>query len=316
MIFRLLAAPDCRSKNIRVLAIIITELKFRDVKRHIFGRHFVERADHATLEDRPEAFNRVRVDSAYDVLMPTVINAAMGNCRRQILITGPSVCRQQANFVGTYFIDKIDCRLCCYAFQNTGHDIALSLNGADDRRLVVVMAFFLIPMTVLVFASNERFVHLNDAAQLINVLHKRRADFVAHSPRGFVGAKSHVTHDLQCAHALFAGEHEVSNLEPVAERLVCVLKNRARNMRETIAAFGRALITLPRPRPIRQFVGLLSAAARAANAIGPAARDQIGAARFLIREHLVELAGGHLMDGLGSAGHRIVSLTGHKRSVP
>ena len=58
-----------RSENIRVEAVVVAELKFRDVQRHIFGADFVERADHAALEDRPEAFNRVGVDRADDVLL-------------------------------------------------------------------------------------------------------------------------------------------------------------------------------------------------------------------------------------------------------
>jgi hypothetical protein len=39
----------------------IAELEFRNVERHIFGAHLVEASDDAALEDRPEAFNRVRV---------------------------------------------------------------------------------------------------------------------------------------------------------------------------------------------------------------------------------------------------------------
>jgi hypothetical protein len=59
----MILAPLNRSpENVRVIAIIISELKFRDVQRHIFCAHFVERADHAAFEDRPEALNRVGVD--------------------------------------------------------------------------------------------------------------------------------------------------------------------------------------------------------------------------------------------------------------
>jgi len=58
------ASLDRRSEDIRVRPIIITELELRNIERHIFAAHFVERADDAALEDRPEAFNRVRVDRA------------------------------------------------------------------------------------------------------------------------------------------------------------------------------------------------------------------------------------------------------------
>jgi hypothetical protein len=64
-----LASADSPAENIRVMPIIVSELKFRDVKRHIFGAHLVERADNAALEDRPEALNRIRVNSAIKTLI-------------------------------------------------------------------------------------------------------------------------------------------------------------------------------------------------------------------------------------------------------
>ena len=48
-------------EHIGIATVIISELKFRDAQRHIFGAHLVESANHAALEDAPKAFNRVRV---------------------------------------------------------------------------------------------------------------------------------------------------------------------------------------------------------------------------------------------------------------
>jgi len=56
----MLTSTDRRSKYVQIEAVVIAELKFSDIERHIFGAHFAERADHAAFEDRPEAFNRVR----------------------------------------------------------------------------------------------------------------------------------------------------------------------------------------------------------------------------------------------------------------
>lgn len=33
-------------------AIVVAELKLRNIERHIFGAHFMERADHAAFEGR------------------------------------------------------------------------------------------------------------------------------------------------------------------------------------------------------------------------------------------------------------------------
>jgi len=48
------SAPSyCYPKDVRVLAFVVTELKFRDVQRHVFFAHLMERADDAAFEDRP-----------------------------------------------------------------------------------------------------------------------------------------------------------------------------------------------------------------------------------------------------------------------
>jgi hypothetical protein len=72
------AACYRRLKHIRIEAVVISELKLRDVKRHIFGRHFMERADHTAFEDAPKAFNRVRVDRADNVLLFVVLHSLAG----------------------------------------------------------------------------------------------------------------------------------------------------------------------------------------------------------------------------------------------
>ena len=46
----MLTAADCCSKNIFVGAVVIPELKFRDVKRQIFGADLVEAANDAAFE--------------------------------------------------------------------------------------------------------------------------------------------------------------------------------------------------------------------------------------------------------------------------
>jgi hypothetical protein len=50
------------TENIGIVAVVVAELKLRDVQRHIFGADFVEGADNATLQNRPKAFDGVGVD--------------------------------------------------------------------------------------------------------------------------------------------------------------------------------------------------------------------------------------------------------------
>jgi hypothetical protein len=70
-----LASLDRRSEDIRILPVIISELELGNIQRHIFPAHFVERADHATLEDRPETFDCLCVNCANDISTSCVFGA-------------------------------------------------------------------------------------------------------------------------------------------------------------------------------------------------------------------------------------------------
>src|SRR5450759_4003536 len=85
-------------------------------------------------------------------------------------------------------------------------------------------------------------INLDDATKFSNVLHKSGSDLVAHEPCGFIRTEAHVAADLQSAHSLLTGEHQVDDLEPVAKRLVRVLEYRAREMREAIGRMGGAAL--------------------------------------------------------------------------
>ena len=73
-----LAFSNCRPKDVRVQAVIITELELGDIDRQVLFADLVEGSNHAALDQRPEAFNRVRVDSADDVLAVVVVNRLCG----------------------------------------------------------------------------------------------------------------------------------------------------------------------------------------------------------------------------------------------
>ena len=70
-----LTSLDRRSEDVVVQAVVVAELKLRDVQRQILGADLVERADDPALEDAPEAFNRIRVDRADNVTFRGVVDA-------------------------------------------------------------------------------------------------------------------------------------------------------------------------------------------------------------------------------------------------
>lgn len=160
-------------------------------------------------------------------------------------------------------------------------------------------------MLIMVFAADPSFVHFYNATKLLFRLDKGGADFVAHAPSCFVASEAHVPHDLERANPLFAGQHEVCDLEPIAKRLVRILKNRLDSQREPIRSLRGALIALPMVRIARQRMDVRVVATRTFNAIGPTACNQIGAASLLMGKHCLELGAGHLMNRLRLARHGI-----------
>ncbi len=307
------AARYSRTEDVRVLPIVVSELKLRDVERQIFATDFVIASHDATLEDRPKTFNRIGVDCSDNMLSGFVINNTVIVVVAKTIVRGIGVGAEQTYSVGDCFADKfLDCRL-IRSENDASDDIALALDRADNWRFEGIVAApasaaALIPVAVFVFATDICFVHFNDATELLDIFNKGGADLVAHEPCGFVGTEAHVTHDLQCANALLAGQHQMHDLEPIAERLVGVLEDCPGDMGEAIGSLRGAVVALPMPRIALQFRGVC-AATGAFDTLGPATPDEIGAASLFVGEHALEICDGELVDRLGSAGHRNNSLS-------
>jgi hypothetical protein len=180
--------------------------------------------------------------------------------------------------------------------------VALRLYGSYNDRLAgsasapEVSASPFALMFVLGLAPDEGFIDFHDPAQLGCIARRQRhAKAMAHIPGRLVGAKAHVSANLQGADALLAGQHQVRNFEPILERLVRVLKDGARDVRKAIGRHGRTLVALPMPRVASQGFRAIRATPRTLHAFRPTLADQIRAARFLIRKRLFKLWDGELM---------------------
>jgi hypothetical protein len=307
-------ASHCLAENIGIAAVVVAELKFRDVERHVFLADLVERADDATFEDAPEALNRVCVNGTDNVLVGAVVDRDVGIFACEVTITACVIGAKQTDFVRHGFVHKSFERGNVDIIDHASNHVALTPYSADHdgfagrqpASAAIWIAVF--PMLVVPLAADECFVHFDDTTQLLDILDKRDADFVAHAPSGFVGTEAHVAHDLQCTHSLFAGEHQVGDAEPIAERLIRVLEDRAGDVGEPVAGLRRALVALPGPGAIRQLVRIDCTTARAVDTFGPAAPYEVSAASFLIGKHPLEFRDAHLVHGLGVfARHRNIS---------
>lgn len=289
------ASASCyrHSEDIGVVAIVIFELTFRDVEWEIFFTDLVIRADNRPLEDRPEAFNGLRMYRADNVLMGAVHDRLV-RIFAKAFVSNLFIRRQQANLGRNrlaYEFLQIDRR---QTAEHASNDAALALDRTDDgglkvRAVFVVMTAFGL-MFVLAFAADESFVHLDNAHQLAELfVLQRRADAVADVPCGFVGAEAHVALYLHGADTLLSAQHQVNDLEPVPQIDLGILKNRPDKVGEAVSAALPAIRAFPLKFHGGERISLRRAAARAMNALRPAVCDQIVVASFLAREKLVEL---------------------------
>jgi len=311
-----LASLDRRSKNVRVLPVVITELEFGNIERHIFPAHFMERADDAALEDRPEAFDGLSMDCSYDVLASRMVNGRVWVIPVERIVAWVLIGTKQADPVRHRLVDEggesggLDIR------DHASNHIALAANSADDRRFAgtdtagSTAAAALIPMPVFCQAADESFIDFDNSAELSNIFHESNADAVTHIPSGFKRTEPHITPNLASANSLFAGEHQMNDAIPIAERLIGVFEDCPGNMRKAIAVW-RAFFALPMPLARWQVIYSRIATTRATDALRPAARDQVSLAGLFVWKQFLELRDGQLMDlwGLFCAGHGLSSLS-------
>lgn|SRR6476646_6195125 len=305
------SAPlDRRAENIVIEAVIVSELKFSNVQRQILCADFVEGTDNTAFEDRPETLNRLSVNSADDVLSLRMIDGCVGEFYAKLVIPNPLIGAEQANLIRHSLVNERLQRDGADIRNYAGDNVALAAHRARDDLFPNATSPETFPTLILVLVlgetTNQGFVNFNDAAQLGFGFDQGGADFMAHGMRSFVRPETHVTLDLERADALFAGEHQMHHLEPLAKRLVRVFKDGASDVREAITrSLDRlTLIALPFKRHGLDGENVDIAATRASNPIGPAALHQIFAASLLIGEHGFKLAFGKLVNWFRSfTGH-------------
>ena len=278
-------------------AIIVAVLKLRQVQRQVFLADVMEGSHDAALQERPEVIQILGVNDATHIFFGFVIN---GIVRVANTLQAPKlsalVGSDQFYFLGIYYLaDESFGLIRADFFDHLANHVALARDRADDWNLAVLspatgIALGLVHLAA--FAADEGFINFHNPHQLtkLGVLHSG-AEPHADVPSGLIFAGSEHPVNLQRADALLGGEHQMENLEPHTERLFSFLENRSSLEREAI---GRAIIlaaflTLPVPGMRFACVHMIVAATRAFHTAGPAAREQIRPARFLIGEHSLEL---------------------------
>ena len=301
------ASFDRSPENVRVRAIVISELEFRDVERQIFATDFVEGPDHTAFDDAPKSFNRVRMNSTYDIFPARMIDYRVRVFLADFAVANPAICNQQADFVGDGFTKKGFEGRAFYVVNDASDDVAFASDSASYGNFTGSgrpwHAVAVVAMPVLSFPANESFISFNNPAELPDVFHEGNTNAVRHIPSGFERTEAHIAPELTGTDAFLADQDQVNDTKPIAKRFVRVLENRARDVREPIAVRS-ALFALPMT-PGSERIDLRVPTTGADRAIGPTSRDEIGAAMVFVGKHRLELDDSQLMNllRLFGAGH-------------
>lgn len=295
------SASCCSStEDIRILAIVVAELKLSKVQRQILFADMVERTDNATFEERPERFNVISVNLATNILTFAMAHRLMWIIRLQPAIAGM--------FVGCYQINVVTNSASNEAIQRGGigilnyltYHIAFPANSSDDADLAAALTTsdvsFLVGVAVPILSADEGFVYLNNAHKLAEVrIEHRSAKPMAHVPSSRIG-RSDLSHDLVCADALLRIENLPKNLKPCLEWIVGVLKDRPDQNRETIrlARIRGTHFTSVMPRLESEGIYRRITAARTLNlAVRPTVLKQVSLTIVVSREGGHEFAKRH-----------------------
>ena len=114
-------------------------------------------------------------------------------------------------------------------------------------------------------------------------------------PSRLVRAEAHDALNLHCAHALLGGQHQMDNLEPVAQVDLGVFKNGTDKVRKAVSAALTAIRAFPLKFHGLERIDVLGATAGANNALWPTVRHQIAVASLFIWEKFLKSRAGQLV---------------------
>ena len=248
------------------------------------------------LSSDPEAFDIVGMHFAAHVFMRFVVNRIVWESLAELLIARALIGRDQTNLVRNCIADEPAHSLHRSIFDDFADHIALAGDRADDRGLAgrATPRLFLIPMAIAVQSADVSFIHFHDSHQLAEIgIGQTGTQPMAHEPCGAVRAGTDHAMNLKRADALLAGQHQIQNLEPYEQLVVRVLKDGPDQHGESIGRIA-AFLADPVERARLERIDLFVPAARATDALWPAARDQIRLAGVLVREQAVKFRQSHL----------------------
>jgi hypothetical protein len=193
--------------------VIVAESVFVDVGLKIMGTDRMINARYATLDQRPEALDAVRVDFATNILLGVVLDSQVRVSQpRHVVVAGELICKKNRLAVNGSG-HKRDKRVPLDIGDDLSHHLAVPFHSAD------YLCLALCPTTTLAssHSTDIGLVNLYLTAELAVILVKQFAYLREHSPSRLVG-DSCFTLDLLGGNPASGGRHNEYGVEPGSER--------------------------------------------------------------------------------------------------
>ena len=282
------SCKDCL-EDVRIVAIVVAELKLGQIQRQVGFADVVIGADDSAFEQAPKRFQIVRMDLATHIFMRLVIDMLMRECLMELLIASRFIGRNKAD-IGRYGLaHKLRHGFGRSIFDDLANHVTFAADRADNcglaRRTAPLHLF--VEVAIAVQAANIGFINFNLAHQLreILVLH-RSADALKHIPSRPIISAADLPMDLQSADALLTLPHQIDDLKPRGQRIVGILENRFGDDAEPIPVASATFLGLADPveGPRLERIDLGALTAWTLHAIGPAHITEQGFAGVLARK--------------------------------
>lgn len=272
------------------MAVIILEAGFDDVGRRTALTVVMMLAEDGPLNQRPETFNRIRMDKTVSVGNSMID----GEVRNPIFhaVVAPVLISDENGFLGVHNAAQEGFEGFASNFVGRlGHDLTAACQCADDGlflgaastlRRVLIIVFAVTPR----LAAYKRFVGLHNTPEKHLVVHHRLSDLHTHTPGSRLG-KFEVTGKLVAGDTFLSVEVEGNSEEPFLEGDAGLLKYSAgENIKTTLAG-----MTVPAAYKLVFLLAgnLVAGAMRASRFVSPTRLFQMVDTGLLVRELLENL---------------------------
>ena len=255
----------------------------------MFGADMVVATDDGALEEAPYVLDAVGVDVVAHPFLDAVVHGFVSRVVVGDACVGwPLVGIDGFGIVGDVFLDPGVKGLPVPSVDNLHLDLAFAFHGTNDGGFVRALSL----ADANLFAANPCFIHFDGAAQQLTIAVAHGLTNAMAEIPGCLVADTDRTLDLVGADALLGLDHQIDGDEPLPERELRVVEDRARGDGEAVAAV--VAIELVACCDLGDGAGT---ATRASYAVGPAQLFQVFPASIFGAEplnetHEIEFSGG------------------------